>query len=238
MSGEAIPPGAYQQELFLCEGLRLMNQNLATLAELRLRQDKLREDALLLQEEMKHFKVSPLIFCLITFVGYKMDLDRRLIILQDSIAKEVQLVLTKCPWTIRPPRVPPKQQAQGDPDTIDCELLPAPPPPWTIDKNKCVPQEGGSQETLDVAGATSAANIDSDYDQAAKLPPPLQPQVVPLPQELNKPSLSWPAPETENVVISRDPLSPTFEEATNLPSPLQPEVVSIFGNVRSSLQTS
>lgn len=57
MSGEAVPPGGYEQTVFMCEGLRLMYQNLATLSDLRQRQDKLMEEALSLQDEMKSFKV-------------------------------------------------------------------------------------------------------------------------------------------------------------------------------------
>lgn len=56
VSGEALPPGGYEENAFLCEGLRLMYQNLAALSDLRQRQDKLMAETLLLREDMNKFK--------------------------------------------------------------------------------------------------------------------------------------------------------------------------------------
>ncbi|XP_077995527.1 rab5 GDP/GTP exchange factor-like [Glandiceps talaboti] len=102
MSGETMPPGTEYGEP-VCEGLRLMYANLATLDELRVRQDRLRENALSLQREIQDFR--------------------------DSVVRAVQDVLTNKPLIIEPPRGP--------------------------------------------------ANIDQDdSNEAKKLPPPLQPEVV------------------------------------------------------------
>lgn len=76
MSGEAFPPGAHQQEVFTCEGLRLMSENEGTLEELLLRQDKLQADIVQLQRETASFK--------------------------ENIIKEVCLALKKSPWKLRP----------------------------------------------------------------------------------------------------------------------------------------
>lgn len=246
MSGEAVPPGAYQQELFLCEGLRLMNQNLATLSELRQRQDKLREDALLLQEEMKNFK--------------------------ESIAREVQLVLTRCPWTLRPPHTIPVAGDGG----VRCELLEAPLPLWTGQ-----PQTGDPSWNLTERPATielskspnhrtvlppvpslsdpwmmdttdaAMANMDTNHSESGSLPPPLQPSIIALPHHVLPTDAVPPETGTDDTVpfafqeardpngnaefpvesqSSRDPLSPTFEVVANLPSPLQPEIVSALSN--------
>jgi len=58
MSGTAAPPGGYDHGILMCEGLRLMYRNLSALEQLRQRQDKLMGDALALQDEMKTFKSS------------------------------------------------------------------------------------------------------------------------------------------------------------------------------------
>ncbi|XP_023215596.1 rab5 GDP/GTP exchange factor-like isoform X1 [Centruroides sculpturatus] len=53
MSGEAVPPGSSNQNPALCEGLRVIYQNLTDLSDLRLRQEKLEDDILSLQEDLE-----------------------------------------------------------------------------------------------------------------------------------------------------------------------------------------
>ncbi|XP_070572118.1 rab5 GDP/GTP exchange factor-like [Ptychodera flava] len=104
MSGEVTPPGTEYGEP-ICEGLRLMYANLATLDELRLRQDRLRENALSLQREIQDFR--------------------------DSVVKAVQDVLTNKPLIIEQP----KQPANLDQDnSTETNRLPPPLQPEVVAK--------------------------------------------------------------------------------------------------------
>ncbi|XP_013777885.2 rab5 GDP/GTP exchange factor-like isoform X2 [Limulus polyphemus] len=56
VSGAALPPGSCVQNAYLCEGLRIMYQNLADLSDLQQRQEKLQAETISLREDIKEFK--------------------------------------------------------------------------------------------------------------------------------------------------------------------------------------
>ncbi|XP_076364299.1 rab5 GDP/GTP exchange factor-like isoform X1 [Tachypleus tridentatus] len=98
LSGEAVPPVGYEQNAFLCEGLRLMYQNLAALSDLHQRHEKLMAEVLSLREDMNKFK--------------------------DAITKEVDSVLAKTPLIIQPYKIPPGIDLKLLPSVIRDHVLP------------------------------------------------------------------------------------------------------------------
>ncbi|XP_064612539.1 rab5 GDP/GTP exchange factor-like [Liolophura sinensis] len=100
MSGEAVPAGSGNE--YMCEGLKLMYDNLKTLAELRQRQEKVMAEALQLQQDMREFK--------------------------ESFKKEILNVLERTPLVVKPR----KCKADIDADDPSSEKLPPPMLPLPI----------------------------------------------------------------------------------------------------------
>lgn len=129
MSGEAVPPQSGNE--YMCEGLRLMYDNLKTLAELRQRQEKVMAEALQLQQDMKEFK--------------------------ENFQQEVKNVRERTPLTIKPRKM--KVDLDEDSETLD--LLPSPLMPMTADsvametrneaEAECIVEEGNVEKTSDIA---------------------------------------------------------------------------------------
>jgi len=106
MTGEAVPHDP--MKVYTCEGLQLMHQNMSTLADLRMRQERLMAEALQLQQDMIEF-------C-------------------DSFRTEVSAVLLRTPLTVRPRRA--KVNLDDDPASDEhVELLRPPllPEVWLIE---------------------------------------------------------------------------------------------------------
>lgn len=112
MSGEALPPNALEGDMWLCEGMRVMQQNLKTLDDLQSRMDRLITESDTLVKEMDD--------------------------LQESVAKEVAVVLKRTPLIIRPRR------ANIDEEVPASEQLPPPLTPQTMDSGAPKPNQTSS----------------------------------------------------------------------------------------------
>lgn len=102
MSGEAVPPGCSNQNPALCEGLRLIYQNLADLTDLRLRHEKIMEDISALQQDIEKLKknISDEVQTVINRTAYisqpykiPANIDIRLVpsALRNRVTKEIEL---------------------------------------------------------------------------------------------------------------------------------------------------
>lgn len=96
MSGDALPANALDERLYMCNGLRLMYQNLSVLSDLRKRQEKLLEEAAMLQKDMLDFK--------------------------ENVTRDVQAALARSPWTVYPKSTP----ATTDSKIKDSDYFPSP----------------------------------------------------------------------------------------------------------------
>lgn len=94
MSGELVP--ADQSDGYVCDGLRLMYQNLSMLSDLKQRHEKVMAEALQLQQEMTDFR--------------------------EKFKKEVRAVIARTPWTIKPR----KTKVDLDAESPGQDLLPPP----------------------------------------------------------------------------------------------------------------
>lgn len=94
MSGEAVPHDPTKK--YSCEGLRLMHSNLASLEDLRNRQQKLMAEALQLQQDTVDFK--------------------------ESFKSEIDAVLARTPLTIKPRKV----KVDLDAEATGADQLPPP----------------------------------------------------------------------------------------------------------------
>ncbi|KAK7068230.1 Rab5 GDP/GTP exchange factor [Halocaridina rubra] len=121
MSGEALPPNALDGESWLCEGMRVMQQNLKSLDDLQSRMDRLIKESDTLVKEMDD--------------------------IQESVAREVAIVLERTPLTIRP------RKADIDEDVPASESLPPPLTPQTM---------GGIQQLSPVPTSTEGAPLSPD----------------------------------------------------------------------------
>lgn len=176
MSGDAVPPDATQHRFFMCEGLRQMYRNLTVLSELHQKQEKLMEDTQSLEQEMELFK--------------------------ENIGSEIEQILIRYPWTIRPKKEP----TDIDSENTDAENLPPPLQPsivMAVNVSKDLPVE--PSRLMDKFELPLTVAMDLKCEQSLQLPEQEHPPVI----------------------LPLDPLSPQREEVTiNLPSPLQPEIVS------------
>ena len=100
MTGEIVP--SENGTGYMCEGLRLMYQNLNTLSDLRQRQEKLMSEAMKLQQDMVDFR--------------------------DSFKKEIDAVLARTPLVIKPR----KTMVDLDEEVSDTGLLPPPMVPQVV----------------------------------------------------------------------------------------------------------
>ncbi|XP_013421873.1 rab5 GDP/GTP exchange factor [Lingula anatina] len=118
MSGKLVPRDS--KEGHICEGLRLMYQNLANLSELRQRHEKVMAEAMQLQQEIVEFK--------------------------ENFKKEIQSVLTKNPWTIKPR----KTKVDLDAESPATDMLPPPLIPQIVGEPMVVQHDQSNANSTDM----------------------------------------------------------------------------------------
>ena len=124
MSGEIVPHDPTKK--FTCEGLQIMEQNIETLASLRVRQDKLMSETEELQEELSSFK--------------------------HNFKKQIEEVLEKNPWEVKPRRT----KVDIDEENSEQERLPPPLLPLSVTGgNEGDIVEQGDERGASTSGGTS-----------------------------------------------------------------------------------
>ncbi|GAB6028668.1 Rab5 GDP/GTP exchange factor [Chamberlinius hualienensis] len=152
MTGEAVPPRNYQHEPFLCEGVRIMNQNMSTVTDLKQRHEKLVSEVIAVNEEIITFK--------------------------DDVAAQIQAVLDKCPWTILPRKTP----TNIDSEDTECALLPDPIQPEVVANTSFVGPAESDKVTFESSEICTPVKPRGPYsptfEDAVDLPPPIMPEVI------------------------------------------------------------
>ncbi|XP_023322153.1 rab5 GDP/GTP exchange factor isoform X2 [Eurytemora carolleeae] len=198
MSGESIPPGSWQTNLIMCEGIQAMTQNLKTLTELTELQENILADANTLQKEMKEW--------------------------EHSLRVEVESVLARTQYSIRNPKTLVSVDSEVSEElALPPPLLPLPfshhdlPPPL-------LPRVVQQKSDLDVGNSASRSTFDLDLDPFGEKIPGV-PQGRSLMDETPTESLPCPLLPVSEGTRSTEPRPPSLSsyigfsaQAFNIPS--------------------
>lgn len=126
MSGAIVPHDPSRQ--YNCEDLGIMQENVATLADLHDRQQRLMAEAMQLQQDMSNFSLD--------------------------MSKEINAVLQRTPLVIRPSKV----KVDLDAETTDADLLPPPLQPIIMSPVSSTPTRSQIREIVSVNFTTEPSN--------------------------------------------------------------------------------
>ena len=136
MSGEAVPPSSATE--YMCEGLRLSQDNLRHLGELRQRQEKVLAEALQLQQEMNDFKTS--------------------------FTEQINNVILRTPLTVKPRKM--KVDLDATEETGELENLPSPLKPQLSDRDAVRSSDGsGSVEKAEIGQEEQSELLGSNGEE-------------------------------------------------------------------------